>query len=251
MRDSKADRAAVEIVRRLVHHNLNSNTTEALLACECRMCRSIKRVCYLAMQSIGNNERKERKMKRVLIALALFVSAGLAHAQTCCTKIELLTLNPLWHHNTRVPMLIPLPKLNLHDSVRVQVVGTWDNGVKTVLTPTGGVVRAAALLLLLPAPDHATIGQPIVKPPTIQVLNPEGLPIAAPGIMVAVSSNGSRLGGTATGLTNVQGRVTFTNLILLDTTRTTLTFYVPATPSISPTASPPIRPAVNQPVRRG
>jgi hypothetical protein len=104
-----------------------------------------------------------------------------------------------------------------------------------------GVVRVAALLLLLPSPTSATVGVAIKPGPTIQILNPEGLPIAAPGITVAVSSKGAKLTGTVTLLTNIQGRVAFPSLILMDTARTVLTFYVPATPTMHVATSQSIR----------
>jgi hypothetical protein len=147
-----------------------------------------------------------------------------------------------------LPALVPFGsvKLQLHDSIRVHLVGTWSNGVKLVGTPIvngrAGVVRVAALLLLLPAVDRATVGVPLSPVPTIQILNPEGLPIAAPGISVAVSAKGAKLTGTVTGITNIQGRVAFPSLILMDTARTVLTFYVPATPSMHVAISRPIRP---------
>ena len=187
-------------------------------------------------------------MKRTLrwfpwmIALLLALASP-AYAQTCCTRVEQMVANPKWTPGSKLPALVPFGsiKLQLHDSVRVHLVGTWSNGVKLVGTPAGGTVRTAALLLLLPSPDHATVGVPIAPGPTIQVLNPEGLPIAAPGISVAVSAKGATLTGTVTGITNIQGRVAFPSLILMDTARTVLTFYVPATPTMHVATSPPIR----------
>ena len=190
------------------------------------------------------------EMRHWMIALLLALastSARLASAQTCCTKVEQLVANPKWTPGSKLPALVPYGSFpsKLHDSVRVHLVGTWSNGAKLVGTPivngVPGTVRVAALLLLLPSPTSATVGVAIKPGPTIQILNPEGLPIAAPGITVAVSSKGAKLTGTVTLLTNIQGRVTFPSLILMDTARTVLTFYVPATPTMHVATSQSIR----------
>lgn len=189
-------------------------------------------------------------MIAALLALASPATAqwGLPGQPYCCTKPpEQMVANPKWTPGSKLPALVPFGsiKLQLHDSIRVHLVGTWSNGVKLVSTPmvngVPGTVRVAALLLLLPSPTSATVGVAIKPGPTIQILNPEGLPIAAPGITVAVSSKGAKLAGTVTALTNIQGRVTFPSLILMDTARTVLTFYVPATPTMHVATSQPIR----------
>lgn len=189
----------------------------------------------------------KRIIQRTPWAIALLLAlASTTNAQTCCTKVEQLIANPKWTPGSKLPALVPFGsiKLQLHDSVRVHLVGTWSNGVKLVGTPAGGTVRTAALLLLLPAVDHATVGAALSPAPVIQVLNPEGLPIAAPGITVAVSAAGAPLLGTTTLLTNIQGRVAFPNLMLMDTIKTVLTFYVPATPSMRIATSRPIKPTL-------
>lgn len=61
MTDTQADKIAVSMVRRLVHHDPRAETTEALAACRCKVCAAVRRVCYLANQSIANTERKEAR----------------------------------------------------------------------------------------------------------------------------------------------------------------------------------------------
>ena len=61
MTDIQADKIAVYLVRRLVHHDPATDTTEALAACQCKACAAVRRVCYLANQSIANTERKEAR----------------------------------------------------------------------------------------------------------------------------------------------------------------------------------------------
>ena len=59
MTDTQADKIAVYMVRRLVHHAPGTDTAEALSACQCKLCAAVRRVCYLANQAIAHAELGE------------------------------------------------------------------------------------------------------------------------------------------------------------------------------------------------
>lgn len=189
-------------------------------------------------------------MKRALLALLL--AAASVGAQTISRVGMYVIVRDSGHGgHAGAQRLVPFGqgKLQLHDSVRVHTIATWNDGTKTVLTPVGGVVRAAALAVTQ-QPDHAVVGVALAHGILVQVLNPEGLPIAAPDILVTVTAKGAKLTGTLSGVTNVQGRVLFANLILMDTARTTLTFSSPGV-FLRATQAQPIRVSAPSTHRRG
>jgi Bacterial Ig domain/Bacterial Ig-like domain (group 1) len=88
-------------------------------------------------------------------------------------------------------------------------------GVGTVTFTATGVSGAPSQLAILTQPSQtARIGTPFARQPVIQVRDGQGNDVAQSGVSVtaAVALGAGTLGGTATRVTDAQGRATFTDL---------------------------------------
>ena len=200
-----------------------------------------------------------------MIGTLLALAIAPAQAQVWA-RMDVMAMNPAWRPGSHVPVLIPYPKVGhinkdsitpdgrvIPHAAQLVALVTWSDGTKTVEAAEKEPVRAGGLMLLVP-PDGAVVGVSLRNAPAVQILTPEGLPTGTgPGkaITVAVSSRGAKLGGTLTVLTDAHGIARFPNLILLDTARTVLTFYVPATFTVRAVTSRPIQVRAVSPNRRG
>ena len=97
---------------------------------------------------------------------------------------------------------------------------TISNASKLIITST-------------PIPTTAISNRPLRWPITVQLADPDDVPVPLPSVAINSSATGASLSGTTTGSTNSNGNTTFSNLILGNGTQAILTFSALGVQSVS------------------